>query len=124
MAKKKVVYKIIHSNTRRSYSMTEYNRYCIIYHVNTIVKAIKGSVGIMCFETKEYAEKFVKIQYIWPSGDVDIIDVHPIGKAKYPKTISAQTIEDSLNIFYEDEAILTMSPPEGTVCYNSVEVLM
>lgn len=123
MAKKKIVYKVVHSESRNSFGLIRYNRYCMYYPLKAIVKAIKGSVGIMCFETKESAEIFISHQYVWEKEELEIIDVRPIGKANYPKSVSAQTTEGALNNFYEDEAIVTMHPPKGTVCYKSVKVL-
>jgi len=123
MAKKKVVYKIVQSEHRNSFSVVEFNRYCKHYYPNTIVKAVKGTLGVMCFETKEDAKGFINSQCVWVEEELDIIDVRPIGKAHYPKSICAQTEEDVLNNFYEGESMITMYPPKGTVCYDSVEVL-
>ncbi len=123
MIKKKVVCKVVHISSRRSFSMSGVNRYCKRYHPNTIVKAVKGTVGIMCFKAKDYAKRFIINQCIWPDSELEIIDVRPIGKANYPKSICVQTAEDALNNFYKDESVITTYPPYGTVCYKSVEVL-
>ncbi len=125
MTKKKVVCKVIHSESRSSLSMRNPNRYCIHYYPNTIVKSIKGTVGIMCFETKGYAKIFIKYQSIWLDSKLEIIDVRPIGKANYPQIVSVQTAEGALNNFYKHKLPITMHmhPPKGTICYKSVEVL-
>lgn len=123
MTKKKVVYKVIHLDERSSFIVYVGNKYCLHYQLNTIVKAIKETLGIMCFESKGYAEIFVEQQGVHLKRELKIIEVRPIGKASYPTKISHSISGNSLDYFYEDNSLLIMNPPKGTVCYKSVEVL-
>lgn len=155
MTNNKVVYKVVTENDRYSFSyfhwkrFSEANVYILEYHKGKTVKAVKGSVGIMCFESKAYAENFVKEQHTSFRKHIQrliVIKVRPIGKVKHPRLISGVLSPVAINDFYErftriDEfkpsdkeikdnnnrfgsgRLWITEPPKGTVCYNSVEVL-
>lgn len=154
MANNKVVYKVVTRNDRYSFSYfhwkrpDETNMYILEYHKGRIVKAIKGSVGIMCFEKEMYAKAFVKDQHrsFRHIQRLIIIEVRPIGRVKHPRRISGVLTPIAITDFYKrfknisaskpsDTEIIDnnnrfgsnrlwiSAPPQGTVCYNSVEVL-
>lgn len=155
MTNKKVLYKVVTRNDRYSFSYFHWkqpdvaNMYILEYHKGKTVKAIRGTVGIMCFEAEICAQDFMTDQHRSFSLHIQrlmIIKVRPIGKAKYPRQISGvlspvaisdfykrfkkinefkpsdEEIEDN-NIRLGSDRLWIAGPPKGTVCYNSVEVL-
>lgn len=86
------------------------------------VKAPKGSLGIMAFQTKEEAAKFTSFLS-------RIKRVIPIGEASFPSKVAALVDGEWLEKFYEDKSKdpddieMSYSPPKGTVCYPGVFVV-
>ena len=124
---------------RTSIQMTDkYQKY---YKENTVVKANKGSLGIMVFKTKRQAERWADDRF---GNSSMVLKVLPIGKGKVPKLISTP---NHINIFYkhlsrlltqempesysggnikyndEDISIALWPVPPGTICYPAVKVL-
>jgi len=102
--------------------------YCLKYSKG-IVRAVPGSFGIMVFEHKKQAKKFMVDQEI-------ILKVRPIGKCRQPKYLSSlgYDVTKGFNEFYAFykrnyktkywmNVILTIYAPIGTECYPAVEVL-
>ncbi len=152
MENNEVVHKVVTENDRYSFSyfhQTEVNTYILEYHKGKIVKAIKGTVGIMCFEKEMYAKAFIRDQHSCFRQHIQrliIIKVRPIGKVKYARQVSGVLSPDAIDDFYKrfktinifrpsdkeikdnynrfGSARLWISePPQGTVCYDEVEVL-
>lgn len=155
MPNNKAIYKVVTRNDRYSFSYfhwngpNETNTYILEYHKGKIVKAIKGTVGIMCFSAKIYAQDFMTDQhrsFMHHLQRLMVIKVRPIGKVKHPRQISGFLSPLVINDFYKrfkkinefrpsdkeikdnngrfgSSRIWICKPPKGTVCYNSVEVL-
>jgi hypothetical protein len=153
MPNNRVVYKVVTRNDRYSFSYfhwkrpDETNMYIFEYHKGKIVKAIKGTVGIMCFKEKIFAKHFMISQHRSFSYYLQylmVIEVRPIGRVKHPRQISGVLTPVAITDFYKrfkkvnkfrpsDEEIRDNSnrldrlwisnPPQGTVCYDEVEVL-
>lgn len=155
MTNNRVVYKVVTENDRYSFSYFHWkierkvNMYILEYHKGKIVKAVKGTVGIMCFENEEYAKAFVREQHDSFRQKIErliVIEVRPIGKVKHPRQISGVLSPIAIHDFYKKFKTINKSrpsdreikdnnntfgsarlwisaPPQGTVCYNSVEVL-
>lgn len=152
MTNNKVVYKVVTRDDRYSFSyfhQKKVNLYILEYHKGRIVKAVKGSVGIMCFEEEIFAKDFMIEQHRSFGHyfqNLMIIKVRPIGEVKHPSQISGVLSPIAINDFYKrfkrinefrpsdkeiedinkrfgDDRLWICSPPQGTVCYNEVEVL-
>jgi len=97
-------------------------RYCRIYEVGKIIRAEKGSLGLMIFKEIEEAIKFTKCTYYQLSR---ILEVKPIGKISVPKRVSNSGSEWWINYFneYPWKKDLHVSPPPGTICVPSLKVI-
>lgn len=120
------VYKVV-TQDRYSCIIPKKNPYCLQYIKDTIVEGIEGTLGIMCFETKEYADSFIKMQYFRRLQGLKIIKVSLIGKITYPEFISKWLYNTEIDKFYKvkyteaDWSVLR--PPGGTICCDKVKVL-
>lgn len=119
-------------------------RYDKCYKKNTIVKANKGSLGIMVFKTQKQAEHWSNTNF---QGTSKVLKVLPKGRGKVPKLISTPF---SINSFYRcltkllkekgmqnptlygrgkytymdgNIAVDLWPVPPGTICYPAVKVL-
>jgi len=122
-----IIYKVV-NKWSGSCTVPRMSDYYLIYDKGTIVTAIKGSLGIMCFENERCAANFSR--YFLSVGVYKILKVRGIGDAHYPPKISSMYVRNSFEIspltaFYEHWAHPSwyVSPPKGTVCYLQVEVL-
>ena len=139
-----IKYKVLKAN-RQSIIVPETSRFCLKYKKDTIVKCVKGSIGIMVFENRHDALEFSnRVQTIHNI----IIKVRPIGKAKnIPVRIAAFNIYkpyaatkninrfnillSTIKYYSESDKISAIHKaawaynivPQGTQCYNAVEVL-
>ena len=110
----------------RKSAIVDSNKFTITYIKGKIVKAIKGTLGIFCFETRKDAEDFIGVEGL----KYRILKVEPIGECTTPKKVVEfklfDTDEGSLNLFYnQNYAFLNInhSIPKGTVCCEAVRVL-
>ena len=99
----------------------------LVYRKGSRVKAIKRSLGIMLFHTKQRAEDFAK-QLLQGSKvhKFKIKRVIPIGKASVPAKIVARIASDrELKTFNRSKRAYFGGtlPPTGTVCYPEVIVV-
>ena len=129
--KGKIYYKIVDSNLRCSYIVqNDAPKYCLDYQPNTIVHAIEGSMGIMCFKTYEQAKEF----RVLCGERGKIIKVRGIGRPTYPKFHSQMWSNSGFDWYYHWKNIRkkalcqlgiskTGMNPEGTICFKAVEVL-
>ena len=94
------------------------------YFKNTIVKAAPKSRGILCFETKQHAERF--ITYSDLKHRAIIVKVRGIGQARQIVSVIPNcgsfpwhlTLTTKMKLgFY------MMRAPKGTIAFNAVEVL-
>jgi len=117
------VYKIVRIPGRTS--VYAIGKYQLKYPVGSIVTALKGTLGIMCFSTREYALKFVTRRGLL---DGIIIEVEGLGKPLRPRRIAWLNLESQFDKFYEvrrqcKEYYPPTKPAEGTICFQKVKVL-
>jgi len=130
---RKVKYKVVSEDNKSAFLSlcNGIKKYRLNYKKDTIVEAPKGTLGIMVFERKYQAEKFIRRQTDCPAC-FNIKRVLSIGKGKKPYSICRISILDSdydLDQFYRKNIIdpfyriSKVSPPDGTICYPAVKVL-
>ena len=97
-----------------------------VYKKGTVVNAYPGSPGIFTFKTKKDAENFIRVTSEFEENFM-ILRIRPIGKGKTPAKIVAGAVnsiaELRLYLKKQDFYIELAIPPDGTICYPSVEVL-
>jgi len=97
-------------------------KYCIMYSKNTIVRAIKGTLGVAVFETRYQAEMFMR-EFFFSASNKKVIRVVPVGRGNNVAELSQFITSDSLDCFYERKNVDTTKPPSGTMFYPAVEVI-
>jgi len=103
-------YKVV--NLNRYSCFVNSSRYSLRYLKGSIVKAPKHTLGIFCFEKREYAEDFVKqarkSKYIFK-----IVKVETIGRGR--KLLVRPTVfcNNFINILSEDKKIFLRYMKEG-----------
>lgn len=115
---RKYKYKVVKKTTHRSIIINARSKYCLTYNKDTIVKAPEGTLGIMVFKTKKYAELFAECH----DNNSIIKKVVPIGRGRSPETISRKVGTRELNEFYKTGSMIQV-PPSGTICYPEVIVV-
>ena len=93
-----------------------------IYKKGKTIKAVKGSIGIMCFETIEAAKTFKKDAFKFPSA-MTIIQVEGLGKPRKRLKIICSCGCNPTHLFDPQKEQLKADPPAGTITFNSVKVL-
>jgi hypothetical protein len=99
-------------------------KYSLIYELGEITTAKKNTLGIMVFKRHSDAFRFSFNLY-----NSTILTVKPIGRGKTPAFIVPGTREKigdkEYDEFYKDitSHYKYIAPPEGTICYPTVEVL-
>jgi len=115
-----VLYKIV-TPTRRSFIAG--GKYSLYYPVGKYVEAVRGTLGIMCFNSERHAKMF--------SGD-DIkhylmIKLEPLSEVFISVKIQLGANESDLDHFYakscEHQYFSGYHPPSGTVTCMRVRVL-
>lgn len=108
-----------------SYFVQPWSSFYLKYRKGCNVKAPKGSLGIMVFNTEEEAERFVT-----SPGYRRIKRVLPIGKAIIPLEVSRcpsrTTMIRKFNDMTATERAHSLDctiPPQGTICYPEVFVV-
>jgi hypothetical protein len=120
----KIKYKVV-TQDRKSVIIPGTSKFSLTYKDGTIVTALPGTIGIMVFKNLFDANNFLG----WISHSGIIIKVRPIGKAKLTPDHIAVTYRGALQTTQAIKAFnlsaqVHMLPcPQGTQCYNSVEVL-
>jgi len=93
------------------------------YIKGKIITAKDETFGIFTFKTLIDVEKFSSFSL---KTNISVLKVRPIGRGKVPKLISRYITSRKISNFYKDSypsLFNIMSPPQGTICYKSVEVL-
>jgi hypothetical protein len=121
---KMIVYKVVNKKTRQSCStlLREKTKYTLWYQKGKIIKKIEGTLGILCFEKKHYAESFINHAFLNNIKRAMILKVKTIGRKKIPKSISAWLSLEEINSFYL-RGKYSSEPPIGTICFDKVKVL-
>jgi len=91
------------------------------YLKDTIIKEVKGSVGILTFETEDNAKAFINEEISNP-GLALIIKVEGLGEKKKVKSINTGC-GGSPRMITEEFDHLKAYPPRGTVAFPAVRVL-
>lgn len=122
-------YKVVYKNDRSSCSASILYR--LYYPKDTIVTAIKKTLGIFCFENYIRAQEFIQSNDFDDFDDFMILRVKPIGRkintniTKIPSTYDIfsfyETIEESRGKYLEQKGYIGV--PLGTVLYKQVYVL-
>lgn len=121
------VYKVI-TKDRYSCIMPKESPYCLRYVKGRIVEGIKGTYGVMCFETKENTKTFIDLQHFVRRGKMMVIKVSLIGEISYPEVVAKWLYKSDIETFYKKMQIDYPSwnmirPPMGTICCDKVKVL-
>ena len=104
------------------------HKYRLHYPKGGLVKASPGTLGIMCFETKEYAADFVDWMNSHNSylAGAKIKKVMGFGIPTRPTKIVKMS-EEEFDKFYSGHPDYSDPPksvvPEGTICFEEVVVL-
>ena len=94
----------------------------MVYNKGTIVKALSHTLGIMVFKARWQAERFISMHLSPPIHM--ILRVKTFKRGVVPERISLKISLEYLDIFYKKSSrMAVMSPPNGTICYDKVEVL-
>jgi len=89
----------------------------LTYNKDTVVEADPESLGILCFETSKQARLFFPHMTSWDG--IEVIQLEGIGDVTKPGKVA-----DIHHLMQRGfKAPLTMSPPTGTICFQSVRVL-
>ncbi len=111
-------YRVV-TRIRSSALIPHQNRtYYLKYFKDEIVKASKGSLGIMTFAHRREAEEWCSDLY-----EEMILRVEPIGRGSTPEAVSVGLLANDLRAFYSGKACQRVLPPAGTICYPVVKVL-
>ena len=155
----KIVYKVVEKRTRHGSNFTlmksccenndqleilrrwrkQYRKWFPTYRKNKIIRAPENSLGIMTFETKQYAAKFLEDEFSDYDLTMKIIKVEGINKMPTPDSIienagtvyvwiTAGEVETEAYNFMDAsvtyEVIRNERPiPEGLACFKAVKVL-
>jgi len=85
-----------------------------------LVGTAEGTLGIMCFSSKEHALKFLGRRGLLVG--TAIIEVEGMGGALFPKEVAWLNIKRYIDEFYKLKKAAA-KPPPGTVCFQKVQVL-
>jgi len=95
--------------------------YDLKYENGSKVKAPEGSLGVFCFETLEHVDKYLEDT---SRLNIQVVKVNGVGDPIRPLRI-CDIVSSSLSQFYHtiNNPLASMNPPEGTICFQEVEVL-
>ena len=99
------------------------------YKKGTVVKAPKGSLGIMLFQDKKSAMSFLSISQSYDSAKRMVKRVIPTGEPVFPKEVVWAICDSNLERFTKymagkpDVNLVRIKPPKGTICYPEVLVV-
>jgi len=133
---RKVKFKIVKKINNRSVIINGNSPFCLIYEKDKKVMAPKGTLGVMVFDRKLQAEKWLNLYTWWNIHDEDmpykIKRVVPIGRGIHPYAISKGVRTEGLRGFYNEfnkygftymKDHHYRNAPYGTCCYPGVHVL-
>lgn len=120
----KYKYKVVNVDDS-SYFVQDGSPFFFRYGKGQRIKAPKGSLGIMVFDTKEMARKFIpnptcrKIKRVIPIGKATV----PIKVSRWPDRVELLNEFNMLTLEQRQLNGNCISPPKGTVCYPEVIVV-
>lgn len=120
-----IKWKVVFEKSRKS--MYARGTFALTYNKDTIVEAIKGSLGIMVFKTRWQAERFAETQYLDDNPMREsfmVVRVRTFSRGVVPKKISCRIDAYNIALFYNYPYDgYSVDPPMGTICYDKVEVI-
>jgi hypothetical protein len=140
--KRKPVYKVVGLDNISIFTHT--NSYSLTYKIGKVVEAIPNSYGIFCFDSMRNVRRFMEYYNVL---DYRILKCRPIGRKtkvtfiatsgnvsprfyriKHTTTkkewkLYEKNFRDFYHISNGKNTIRVKEPPEGTVCFKSVEIL-
>jgi hypothetical protein len=100
--------------------------YGLKYDPDTEVYALPETMGVMCFQSRKWAEKWLKSHWFIGLNNI-IVEVIPMGKGHMPKVVANPK---KLDLWYNDIKAYRrihlhpfLTPPDGTICYPAVYVV-
>jgi len=119
-----MLYKVTNSNYT---SVMVKGEYMLHYEPGEIVKAPPDTLGLMLFKYPDQAFRFARL-CSGRRNKCKVLTVEPLESISMPSEVSIYICADGLNEYYnktkKDFSVCSQtSPPEGTVCCQSVRVL-
>jgi len=127
-------YKVVTNQRESVIAYKRLDELTLTYKKGTTVKAVEGSVGILCFEKRCQAEFFSSPGLATRAKSTQIIRVETIGrgkrikwllKLKYLNEFKEFTVKDIISgsVFSRNGYSVSMRAPVGTLAYKAVKVL-
>jgi len=113
-----IVYKLVDDKRGSLFVPSPYR---LEYHKDTIVTAIEGTVGIMCFDSHDSLVLFLAGSMIRPFYRA--ITVETLAEVKKDLRICNIMLPTSLEDFYSIKFPFGIMPPMGTIFCDKVKVL-
>ena len=120
----KYMYKVVNVDDS-SYFVQPGSSFYLKYKKGAHVKAPKGSLGIMLFNTRARAEKFIsrplcrKIKRVLPIGEATV----PFDVSRWPSRAELISKFNKMTLKERAYSVACTMPPRGTVCYPEVIVV-
>lgn len=117
-----IKWKVVKRNRK---SIATSGKYELTYEKGDVVEAVSGTLGIMCFDTKQQAIWLVRWMFHMNRNNTHILKVKPIGCGKRPSLLCCRSENVSnMDMFYSNKSrVQEMMPLGGTICYPKVKVL-
>ena len=113
-------YKVVLEDRSSTFAQGKYR---LEYIKDGIVKAVRGTLGIMVFKRRHQAEHY-KRKYLDYSMTGIILRVKPLSRGKTVRLASSLFRDVDLDLFYSGNHYpYTYPAPPGTICYDKVKVL-
>lgn len=114
------------ASLKRNINYLQVQEYFPRYRKGTRIEAVPGSVGILCFDSREDARRF--IEGYWSQdlirSPVKIVKVKGFSKITTPFRLASGCSDlGQMRKLRRKEAVLNMNPPSGTIAFKAVEVL-
>lgn len=121
----KYKYKVVNCNGG-SCTIAPTSKFYLKYNKGEHVKALEETLGVMLFQTREFAMAYLSATQDPALADRLIKRVIPVGEPRFPSKIawamSDKTLEMFNNTTVHSLAVVS-DPPKGTVCYPEVIVV-
>jgi len=100
------------------------DKYKLKYVAGKIVKSLKGTLGIFCFQTIIYAENFIVGHFLSNTRIYKVIASEE-DEIKNPHSyVSPRQDKSSLDQFYSSLVPFShLTSPEGTICFSQIKVV-
>ena len=115
-----IAYKLV-NDAYRSFTLCRDSKYSLCYRVGSTVSAVPDTLGIMCFSSLQQAREFCVSDILWIP--CKILKVQGITMLPTPTSVCKVIRDYYLDLYYINRCPDLMTPPTGTVCFESVKVL-